>query len=71
MPRSRGAVGRVTIRLFLSQNGNLEEVHLVKSAGDAHLDQSVVFAAKQASFPIPPTRSTLSDRTFLVTYNYE
>jgi protein TonB len=71
MPGSRGTVGRVTIRLFLSQNGNLDEVRVVKSSGDANLDQSVVFAAKQASFPIPPSRSTLSDRTFLVTYIYE
>jgi periplasmic protein TonB len=71
MPGSRGTVGRVTIRLFLSQNGNLDDVQVVKSGGDASLDQSVVFAAKQASFPIPPSRSTLSDRTFLVTYIYE
>jgi periplasmic protein TonB len=71
MPGSRGTVGRVTIRLFLSQNGNLDDVQVVKSAGDASLDQSVVFAAKQASFPIPPSRSTLGDRTFLVTYIYE
>ncbi|MFM9848284.1 MAG: cell envelope integrity protein TolA [Hyphomicrobiaceae bacterium] len=71
MPGLRDTVGRVTVRLFLSQNGNLEDVQLVNSAGNANLDQSVVFAVKQASFPIPPARSTPIDRTFLVTYIYQ
>lgn len=71
MPRPTGVLGRVTIRLFLSEHGNLTEVRLVRSAGDANLDQSVVFAVKQSSFPIPPSGSKLDDRTFLVTYIYE
>ncbi|MET0568085.1 MAG: TonB family protein, partial [Hyphomicrobiaceae bacterium] len=71
MPGLRNTLGRVTVRLLISQNGNLEEVQLVKSGGDPQLDQSVVFAVKQASFPIPPARSTPSDRTFLVTYIYQ
>jgi protein TonB len=71
MPGLRNTVGRVTVRLFISQNGNLEEVQLVKSGGDPQLDQSVVFAVKQASFPFPPARSTPNDRTFLVTYIYQ
>jgi TonB family protein len=71
MPGLRDTFGRVTVRLFLSPNGNLEDVQLVQSGGNANLDQSVVFAVKQASFPIPPSRSTASDRTFLVTYIYQ
>ena len=34
------------------------------------MDQNVVFAAKQSSFPIPPAGATVADRTFLVTYVY-
>ena len=71
MPGLRDTFGRVTVRLFLSPNGNLEDVQLVQSGGNANLDQSVVFAVKQASFPIPPARSTPNDRTFLVTYIYQ
>lgn len=71
MPGLRNTVGRVTVRLIISQNGNLEEVQLVRSGGDPQLDQSVVFAVKQASFPFPPARSTPIDRTFLVTYIYQ
>ena len=70
MPTSPGMLGRVTVRLLLSDTGNLTEVRLIRSAGDPHLDQSVVFAVKQSSFPIPPAGSTLGDRTFLVTYIY-
>ena len=43
---------------------------LVRSSGDPILDQNVVFAARQSSFPIPPAGATLADRTFLVTYIY-
>jgi TonB family protein len=70
MPSPTETVGRTTIRLFLSESGNLVDLALVRSSGDANLDQSVVFAAKQSSFPIPPVGSTVSDRTFLVTYIY-
>jgi len=63
-------LGQVTIRLFLSETGNLLEARLVRSGGDPIMDQNVVFAAKQASFPIPPAGATTADRTFLVTYIY-
>lgn len=70
MPSPSGKLGRVTIRLFVSEYGNLADVRVVSSAGDPILDQNVVFAAKQSNFPIPPAGSTLGDRTFLVTYIY-
>jgi periplasmic protein TonB len=69
MPSS-AVLGRVTVRFLLSQTGNLIEVHLMAGAGDPSLDQNVVFAVKQASFPIPPQGATVIDRTFQVTYVY-
>jgi periplasmic protein TonB len=63
-------LGQVTIRLFLSETGNLLEARLIRSGGDPIIDQNVVFSAKQASFPIPPNGATVADRTFLVTYIY-
>ncbi|MBO0741691.1 MAG: TonB family protein [Hyphomicrobiaceae bacterium] len=63
-------LGQVTIRLFLSETGNILEARLIRSGGDPIMDQNVVFAAKQASFPIPPNGATVADRTFLVTYVY-
>jgi TonB family protein len=69
MPAS-SVMGQVTIRLFLSETGNIAEVRLIRSGGDPFLDQNVVFAARQASFPIPPAGATTVDRTFLVTYVY-
>jgi hypothetical protein len=70
MPPARGELGRVTVRLRLSTTGDLMQVELVRPAADPILTQNVVFAVKQSNFPIPPTGSTVSDRTFLVTYVY-
>jgi periplasmic protein TonB len=69
MPSS-SVLGRVTVRFFLSGNGNLVDVRLVGPSGDPVLNQNVVFAVKQSSFPIPPSGSTEVDRTFMVTYVY-
>ena len=70
MPEPRGELGRVTVRLLLSETGNLAELQLIRGATDPILTQNVVFAVRQSSFPIPPVGSTLSDRSFLVTYVY-
>jgi TonB family protein len=69
MPEARAAA-RVTIRFLLSESGNIIDLALVRSSGDTQLDQSVMFAAKQSSFPLPPTGATQADRMFLVTYIY-
>lgn len=62
--------GIVTIRILLNAKGNIFNVSVIRTSGDPILDQNVVFAAKQASFPIPPDNSTEVDRTFLITYIY-
>lgn len=71
MPQLTGALGRVTVRILLSESGNVVEVKLLSGAKDPSLSQDVVFAAKQTSYPIPPAGSNLADRTFMVTYIYE
>jgi TonB family protein len=71
MPDPGPRRGRVTVRFLLSDIGNLIEVKLARSSGDPVLDQSVLFAVKQSSFPFPPRNAPLVDRTFLVTYIYE
>jgi protein TonB len=69
MPGS-DVLGQVTIRLFLNEHGNIGEVRLLRSSSNPIMDQNVVFAAKQSSFPIPPAGATVADRTFVVTYIY-
>lgn len=69
MPPPRGIFGRVTVRLILSMNGDLERVEMLGPSGTS-LDQSVVFAAKQTYFPLPPYNATVVDRTFVITYVY-
>jgi TonB family protein len=63
--------GRVTVRFLLSQDGNLVEVRLVRSSGNPMLDQAVLFAVQQSSFPFPPPDAPSVDRRFLVTYIYD
>ena len=70
MPQLRETRGRVTVRILLTENGNVREVQLVTPSPLSQLNQSVVFAAKQTSYPIPPGNSNEADRTFLITYIY-
>ncbi|MFT3730319.1 MAG: TonB family protein [Hyphomicrobium sp.] len=71
MPQLTNTLGRVTVRIFLSENGNVVDVKLLAGSKDPSLNQDVVFAAKQTSYPIPPAGSNEADRTFMVTYIYD
>jgi TonB family protein len=71
MPQLTDVLGRVTIRILLTESGNVAEVRLLAGAKNPSHNQSVVFAAKQTSYPIPPTGSNVADRTFMVTYIYD
>lgn len=71
MPQLRNTLGRVTVRIFLNENGNLASVQLLRGSKNSTLDQSVIFATKQTSYPLPPGNSNVADRTFVITYIYE
>jgi TonB family protein len=71
MPDMGSTRGRVPVRFVISQNGNLAEVRLTRSSGNPLLDQAVLFAVQQTSFPFPPPNAPPVDRTFLVTYIYD
>jgi periplasmic protein TonB len=71
MPVPWGIKSRVTIKFLLSESGQVIEMQLVKGSGYPLVDQSVVFAAGNSTFPVPPRGSTLSDRIFMVTYIYD
>ncbi len=70
MPPPQGQLGRVTVRLLLTENGDLAQVQVLEPSGIGGLDQSVVFATRQTYFPLPPYKSTAVDRTFVITYVY-
>ena len=71
MPQLIETRGRVTVKILLNDNGNVVDVTVVRPSPIASLDQSVLFAAKQTSYPFPPVNANLADRTFIVTYIYE
>jgi hypothetical protein len=53
MPRIR-TTGRVTIRLFLDEQGKLNRIQVIKTEDDAQIEKMVLNAAKGTSFPVPP-----------------
>lgn len=63
-------LGRVTVRLLIGENGNIENVEVLSRSDNSDLNRAVVFSTKQASFPFPPNGATLADRTFTITYIY-
>ena len=70
MPQLRNTFGRVTVRVELNMNGNLVRTTVLKPSNIAGLDQSVVFATQQSSFPFPPRKAVPADLVFFVTYIY-
>jgi TonB family protein len=70
MPQLRNTFGRVTVRVELNMNGNLVRTTVLKPSQVAGLDQSVVFATQQSSFPFPPRNAVPADLVFFVTYIY-
>jgi TonB family protein len=70
MPQLRDTFGRVTVRITLDRNGNHVSTQVLRPSSVAGLDQSVVFATRQASFPLPPRNAVADDLIFFVTYIY-
>jgi TonB family protein len=70
MPQLRNTFGRVTVRIELDMKGNLVRTTVLRPSNIAGLDQSVVFATKQSSFPFPPHNAVSADLIFFVTYIY-
>jgi TonB family protein len=70
MPQLRNTFGRVTVRIELNMNGNLVRTTVLVPSKVAGLDQNVVFATQQSSFPFPPRNAVPADLVFFVTYIY-
>ena len=70
MPQLRNTFGRVTVRIELDLKGNLVRTTVLRPSNIDGLDQSVVFATKQSSFPFPPNKAVPADLVFFVTYIY-
>lgn len=70
MPQLSDTRGRVTVRITVDRNGNLVNTEVLRPSTAAGLDQSVVFATRQSSFPFPPANAKDVDLVFIVTYIY-
>ncbi|MDX2309459.1 MAG: TonB family protein [Hyphomicrobium sp.] len=70
MPQLSNTRGRVTVRITIDMNGNLANTEVLKPSLVDGLDQSVIFATRQSSFPFPPANAKPVDLVFIVTYIY-
>lgn len=70
MPQLRDTLGRVTVRITLDMNGGWVSTQIIRPSNIAGLDQNVVFATRQSSFPFPPRNAKPVDLIFFVTYIY-
>lgn len=70
MPPHSGIYGRLTVRIVLKPDGNVDEVKVIKTSTISVLDEVVLFAARQTPYPFPAPNSKDVDRVFLVTYIY-
>ena len=70
MPQLSNTFGRVTVRITLDKNGSIVSTEVVRPSNIAGLDQNVVFATRQSSFPLPPRNAVPADLIFVVTYIY-
>jgi protein TonB len=70
MPQLSNTFGRVTVRIEINKNGNLVRTTVIKPSNVSGLDQNVVFATQQSSFPFPPRNAVPADLVFFVTYIY-
>jgi TonB family protein len=58
------------VRIILDKDGSVVRTDVIRQSSVAGLDQSVVFATRQTSYPFPPRNANAADLTFLVTYIY-
>lgn len=68
---ARGASGTVTVRLTVSRSGQLAAVGVVRSSGNAALDQAAVRAVQSARFPAAPAGLTDASYSFTLPMTFQ
>lgn len=71
-PAGRGLRGVATVRFTVSPSGGLSGVRLVRSSGNASLDQAALGAVRRAApFPVPPPGVWSSSLAFTVPLTFQ
>lgn len=69
-PRHAGLKGRVQILFALDAGGGVHTAQVLRSSGNARLDQASLEAVRRASFPAPPAGASEKQRTFSVPFEF-
>lgn len=70
-PKRVPAYGTVKVKLVVSPDGGFASLEILKSSGNARLDDAVLAAVRRAKLPIPPPGMGLRDRWYEFTYKFE
>lgn len=68
VPTGNGKWGSSVVTFVVSASGQVEDLRLVKSAGDDWLDHGALMAVRQARMPAPPPGLPVGDRRFVIEY---
>ena len=70
-PVSNGVTGQLVVAFAVSQRGELQDLHMLRSSGKAPLDRLVLASLTGLRFKPPPAGAELRDRSFEITYDYK
>jgi protein TonB len=71
-PVDNAVPGRLLVKIVIAPDGTLVSEVIVQGSGDDELDQHALAAVDDAApFPPPPGGATLSQRTFIVPFNFQ
>lgn len=70
MPRKPGMRGTVTVQFLISPTGAVEAARIARSSGVAALDRLVLERIISTKFPAPGSTTSLQERKFQISYEY-
>lgn len=70
-PSWTGVTGKLIVGFAISLRGDIQDVEVVRSSGNAKLDNVILASLAAIRLPPPPPGAELRDRTMEVTYDYK
>ncbi len=70
-PSWTGVTGELVVGFAISLRGDIQDVEVVRSSGNAKLDNVILASLAAIRLPPPPPGAELRDRTMEVTYDYK
>jgi TonB family protein len=69
-PKGIGRRGTVRLRFVVGLEGKTNQVELVTSSGQPKLDHAALATIQRIAFPAPPPSASVTQRTFVVPFEF-